>query len=53
MNANTQKNREYVNKQASKVRPKSVEYNFVELEAVMRSWVKPVEEIYSPYLGAV
>ncbi|CAB4241701.1 hypothetical protein UFOVP71_239 [uncultured Caudovirales phage] len=53
MNANTQKNIDHVNKQASKVRPKTSAYNFVELEAVMRSWVKPVDEIYSPYLGAV
>jgi hypothetical protein len=53
MNANTAKNTEYAQKQAAKVRPVSPNYNFANLEAVVRSWVNPVEEIYSPYLGAL
>ena len=53
MNANTSKNREYDQKQASKIRPTQPVYNFVELDIAVRQWIKPVEEIYSPYLGAV
>ena len=53
MNANTSKNRDYDQKQSTKARPTKAVYNFAELEAVVRQWVHPVEEVYSPYLGAV
>ena len=57
MNANTNKNREYDAKQASKVRPSTPAYDFTDLERVMHVWitgtVSKQQEIYSPYLGAL
>jgi hypothetical protein len=34
-------NQEHEARQAAKVRPKQVEYNFAELEAVIRQWKEP------------
>ena len=57
MNENTIKNREYDQKQSTKVRPKAPVYNFTGLETIMHIWVtgevNKRDEIYSPYLGAV
>jgi hypothetical protein len=57
MNANTNKNREYDQKQSARVRPTTPSYDFTDLERVMHVWVTGTvsksQEIYSPYLGAL
>lgn len=51
MKTNRELNTEYDRKQAESIRPKAVQYEYSLLESIVRSWVKPVEEVYSPYLG--
>jgi hypothetical protein len=53
--SNREKNTAHTVRQATKVRPAPMTYNFEELERAVRSWVVPAvaqEEVYSPYYGA-
>jgi hypothetical protein len=57
MKTNREKNTEHAARTTNKVRPKTPQYDFEALDAVMRTWASAVvtadEEVYSPYLGAV
>ena len=46
---NREKNQAYEQRQQNARRPVQTNYEFAELEAVMRSWVKPRTEELSPY----
>jgi hypothetical protein len=57
MSALTNREKNTAHDQRSRVRPAPVNYNFADLDAVVRSWANPKEvtideEIYSPYAGA-
>ena len=49
MATNREKNLAHEQRQRSSQRPRAVEYNFAELEAVVRLWVNPPKEELSPF----